>query len=495
MNGARGIRTRLLLSFGVLLLLLTAIGLIGLKNTMDFAAAFRSLYVDRLQPAVELANVEEALFQLRLSELTYNVADATGRAQIRADEARWLKQVDDRLKSYAAANLVPEEQSGLRTWGEAFPAYLQARRQFFTLVDDGRTAEATALQFGEGARTFARTGDVLNQMQEVQDRIGGEMNRDVSSRAAASIALLLGLLAIALPLGFGVGWWTTRSITAGLATQIGESVSALTSSTSEILSAVSQQSSGATEQSAALAETSATVDEVKASADQAAHIATVLSEAAQQANQAAHAGVSAVSNATDGMAEIRQRVQSIAENILALSEQTQQIGDIIASVNDLADQSNLLALNAAIEASRAGEHGKGFAVVAAEIRSLAEQSKAATGQVRTILSDIQRATNAAVMATEQGTKGVDTGTQLIDQAGRTIDELAEVIQQTAESAQQIAAAVRQHSVGMEQIAAAMANINQATNQNLSATSNTKRAAEHLTDLAGRLNQMVAQSRA
>ena len=97
--------------------------------------------------------------------------------------------------------------------------------------------------------------------------------------------------------------------------------------------------------------------------------------------------------------------RAIAEHILALSEQTQQIGEIIAAVNDLADQSNLLALNAAIEASRAGEQGRGFAVVAHEIRSLAEQSKAATAQVRTILSDIQRATNAAVMATEQGTKG------------------------------------------------------------------------------------------
>src|SRR4051795_9573994 len=125
------------------------------------------------------------------------------------------------------------------------------------------------------------------------------------------------------------------------------------------------------------------------------------------------------------MGTIREQVQSIADNILALSEQSQQIGEIIATVNDLADQSNLLALNAAIEAARAGEHGKGFAVVAAEIRSLAEQSKEATAQVRRLLGDIQRATNATVLATEEGTKGVEHGAQLIGQAGETIDELAE----------------------------------------------------------------------
>ena len=62
--------------------------------------------------------------------------------------------------------------------------------------------------------------------------------------------------------------------------------------------------------------------------------------------------------------------------------------------------------------ARAGEEGKGFAVVAMEVRNLAEQSREATEQVREILSEIQYATNAAVMATEEGIKGVDSGQAL-----------------------------------------------------------------------------------
>ena len=79
------------------------------------------------------------------------------------------------------------------------------------------------------------------------------------------------------------------------------------------------------------------------------------------------------------------------------------------SLTDLAERSNLWAVNAAIEAAKAGEQGKGFAVVAQEVKSLAEQSKQATAQVRTILNDIQTAMSAAVMATEQGSKAVDAG--------------------------------------------------------------------------------------
>src|SRR5207245_1778775 len=120
-----------------------------------------------------------------------------------------------------------------------------------------------------------------------------------------------------------------------------------------------------------------------------------------------------------------------------------------------------------------------------------KQSKAATAQVTAILSDVQRATNAAVMATEQGTKGVDAGAQLIDRAGETITVLAAVIQDASLSAQQITAAVRQHSIGMEQIVLAMTDISHVTNQNLKATSSTQHAAEELTILAKRLAAVIA----
>jgi methyl-accepting chemotaxis protein len=275
-----------------------------------------------------------------------------------------------------------------------------------------------------------------------------------------------------------------------LAHDLQEAAQDLSRASSQILEQSSQQASGAMEIAAAISETTATVDEVKVSSTQVVNTAETVSSTASDASRLAPSGVQAVQDATDGMNDIRHRVQSIAENILALSEQSQQIGEIVTTVNDLADQSNLLALNAAIEASRAGEHGKGFAVVAAEIRSLADQSRAATAQIRTILGDVQRATNAAVMATEQGTKGVDAGMQLIDHAGASIGELAQVIEQAAQSAHQIAAAVRQHAVGMEQIAEAMGSISQATDQNRQAASSTEQAARNVNGLAGRLTLLV-----
>jgi methyl-accepting chemotaxis protein len=301
-----------------------------------------------------------------------------------------------------------------------------------------------------------------------------------------------GVLLLGLAIAFGLAQVLTRSIGRLTARDIQAGANGLSAASCEILAAVAQQSSGASEQSAAIAQTTATVAQVKASADQAVQMAVVVSDTAREAGRIAVEGVQAARHVAEAMADLRAKVESIAKNILEWSEQSQKIGDIIATVSDLADRSNLLALNAALEASRAGEQGHGFAVVATEIRNLAEQSKAATAQVRTILGDIQRATKLTVLSTEQGTRGVDTSMQLVERTGVTIGDLAHVIDQASDSAHRIAASVRQHSVGMEQVAAAMVNIKQATTQNLSATAATREAAEHLTNLAGGLTRAVAQ---
>ena len=268
----------------------------------------------------------------------------------------------------------------------------------------------------------------------------------------------------------------------------------LSAAAAEILSSTTQQASGASEQSAAITQTTTTVDEVKTIAEQSATRAQEVATASQRTVEVSRSGQQSVQETISGMNRIKERVEGIAENILALSEQTQQIGEIIATVNEIAAQSNMLALNASIEAARAGEYGKGFAVVAMEVRTLAEQSRQATDQVKTILSEIQKATNATVMATEEGTKGVDEGVQLAAQAQEAINQMYQVISESTQAATQVLAGARQQVAGVEQVAMAMQNINQATVQSLASTRQAERAAQDLNNLAATLMQTVKQYR-
>ena len=258
----------------------------------------------------------------------------------------------------------------------------------------------------------------------------------------------------------------------------------LASSSSEILATVSQVAAGASETATAVSETSTTAEEVKQTAHLSNQKAKAVQEAAQRAAAVSETGRKAVTETVEGMNRIREQMESIAESVVRLSEQGQTIGEIIATVNDLAEQSNLLAVNAAIEATRAGEYGKGFAVVAQEVKSLAEQSRQATTQVRTILMEVQKATSAAVMATEQGTKAVAAGVKQATDAGESIRALTGTVGEAAQAATQIAASSQQQLVGMEQIASAIANIRQATTQNMAGTKQLEASATSSRSWAG-----------
>jgi methyl-accepting chemotaxis protein len=259
-----------------------------------------------------------------------------------------------------------------------------------------------------------------------------------------------------------------------------------------ISAATAEQAATVTEQVASVAETSSTVEEVRQTAQQSVERVQLVSKMASNTLKLAEIALDVVKKSEEGMLSLKDQVRHIAETILSLSEQTLQIGEIIATVNDIADQSNLLALNAAMEAARAGEAGRGFAVVAGEVRNLAEQSRQATAQVSSILSEIQKAANTAVMVTEKGTKSAESGVELAQSAGDSIHVIREHAQQVAGASEQIAASARQQLAGMDQITRAMENINQGATQTQKGMQQVDQTAQNLNNLATQLTSIVKQ---
>lgn len=316
-----------------------------------------------------------------------------------------------------------------------------------------------------GGDELGKFTDVFNQMLSAIDRQSSELKtalKEIEEKRSALAA--------------------ANHAMQSQAAQINESVEVVGNSAREILNFTTQASATASQTATAISETTATVEEVRQtvhlSSDKARHVV----ESSQKSAQISELGRKAADASVDGMNRIRQQMEAIAESMLRLSDQTQDIGQIVAAVEDLAAQSNLLAVNAAIEAAKAGDQGRGFAVVAQEVRSLAEQSRQATTQVRAILKDIQNATSAAVMATEMGTKAVDAGVQQSTQAGDSIVALTDSVLQAAQAAEQISASTQQQLVGMDHVAAAMESVKQASSQNVD-------SARHLEAAARRLNEM------
>ncbi|MDX2272593.1 MAG: methyl-accepting chemotaxis protein [Cyanobacteriota bacterium] len=146
----------------------------------------------------------------------------------------------------------------------------------------------------------------------------------------------------------------------------------------------------------------------------------------QEASQTVSRGDQAMNRTVSGILAIRETVAETAKKVKRLGEASQKISKVVSLINNFAAQTNLLSLNAAIEAARAGEQGRGFAVVAEEVRSLAQQSSTATGEIEQLVEAIQRETNEVVAAMERGTEQVVVGTQLVEETRQQLSQITRI---------------------------------------------------------------------
>ncbi len=273
-----------------------------------------------------------------------------------------------------------------------------------------------------------------------------------------------------------------------------EGINVLGSSAAEIAATVSQLGASTSRTSSAVTETITTIEEVKQAAKISNDTAKKVAESSKQAVEISELGKKATGDTAHRMNLIKEQIESIGETVIRLSEHSQAIEEIIGTVQDLADQSNLLAVNASIEAARAGDHGKGFAVVALEIKTLADQSKSATEQVRRILEETKKWVSAVVMATEQGTKAVEAGVNQSVMAGESIESLFGSVSSSSQAATVIHTTTEQQLAGVGQVSIAMLNIDQAMQQNVSSISQLDQAAKRIEELGTVLKDLVERTK-
>lgn len=270
-----------------------------------------------------------------------------------------------------------------------------------------------------------------------------------------------------------------------------DGVRILSNSTNQILSATAQLATSSNETATAISETTSTIEEVKKTSEISSKKSREVSVVAQQATEISERGKNATENTIEGIHKIGDQMKTIALSIDRLTEQSRAIGEIISTVNDLAEQSNLLAVNASIEAARAGEQGKIFVVVAQEIKSLAEQSKQATAQVKTVLNDVQSAINLSVAATTEGEKIVSEAVHLSEEAQKSIITLSNTINIFNDAALQTSVASQEQFVGMDQVAVAMTNIKTASLQNAQTTRELEQSSKALQSLSAKLGDITS----
>ena len=159
------------------------------------------------------------------------------------------------------------------------------------------------------------------------------------------------------------------------------------------------------------------------------------------------AGNSEKAQATTDLAG--QQVDQFSIVMKDLGQSAREIGNVTEIITRISSQTNLLALNATIEAARVGAAGKGFAVVANEIKELAQQTAAATNEIRSKIATIQSSTAGAVA-------DIDQIVLVIREVNAIVMSIATAIQEQSIVTRDIAGNIAQASNGVRDVNARVA---------------------------------------
>ncbi|MGD1879141.1 MAG: methyl-accepting chemotaxis protein [Kiloniellaceae bacterium] len=214
-----------------------------------------------------------------------------------------------------------------------------------------------------------------------------------------------------------------------------------------------QMAQNAEEMSGSASSVSDNCQTVAAAATEALSNAQTVASASEELSSS----ISEISNQVDGSRRVTEEAVTAAgkaqHTIQQLSSAVGQISEVTKLISEIAEQTNLLALNATIEAARAGDAGKGFAVVANEVKSLANQTATATGDISAQIAQVQQATSSAVNA-------VKAISEAIDGAGNMTSAIASAITEQSATTDEIARNVNQTSAAAKEVAESIARVSE-----------------------------------
>ena len=274
--------------------------------------------------------------------------------------------------------------------------------------------------------------------------------------------------------------------------QVKEAILQMGTACNQILATAEEQASGASEQAASVGQTTASIEELSATAGQISESSHIQAGMAESTQENAEESARAMAEAAKLMDRILLQTEAGAEKIMSLGEKSQQIGKVLGIINEVAAETKMLSLNAAIEASKAGEAGKGFSVVASEIRKLAENVVKSTGTIEEIAMEIQSAANKSVMAAEESVKVVKTGSEKLELVEKAMQEIVSMAVQTTDSAKQVSMATGQQKNASDQVVITMRELSEVARQMAGAAEDTTKAANGLSQMAGKLKQIISR---
>ena len=489
------VRTKLILSFGLSILITVAVGIIGLKIITNSNAQVESLIRNEVSFLKQSKQLQSMALTHRRYEKDFFLNIGTPDKQkkyvhkfkaIAQETQEVMASMADSLNRME--NVSDDVHSAIVAAIDSHKNYVQNFEELSKRIlnDDSITPQEgnkMMKPFKKFIYSFATSVDLL---EDVADKWIIQTGDNVIASGKQARMFIILLLPVALFLGVMLAFFLTRNIlntlgcepeelsiitskisngdlVVGISAKNGkkpvgvykdmgvmceklqqvfknfkDSIELLSQSSSELLDVSSKVSSGAEESSQKTNAVAAASEEMNANMKSIAIASEETSASVDMVSSGTEemaSNITAIVGNTDKTkAKTKTAVtQSVtaADRINKLGKAANEIGKVTETITEISEQTNLLALNATIEAARAGEAGKGFAVVANEIKDLAQQTSEATTQIKDKITSIQEASGLSVADINQIANIIKEIDEMINTVAATVNEQSNATQEIA----------------------------------------------------------------
>ncbi len=504
------IKLRLLGSFGLVLILMGAIVLVGAKGSLSTLDEIEGLVNQEMRKLELAAAIDGATKANARNTLELFVTAPANRPAIRQRMGQTKTAIDGMFAELQPLLYLPKGKALFEELKAKRGAYVAAFTEAANTLEKGDTEAALLLLNTKVLPAIDALAQPITALLELQTKVAEERAHSASAHVASNNFISMGLGAFAVVVGLFAALSLTSAIVRALAQaqnvtqsiadgdltvnvpvqgnnelsrlmetldqmreklahvlgRIQDSGNSVASASGQIAAANLDLSQRTEEQASALEETAATMEELSSTVQQNANTTGTAKQLAEKASTSAR--------------EVGGIVSRVVTTMQDIHTSSTRIKDIVSVIDSIAFQTNILALNAAVEAARAGEQGRGFAVVASEVRALAQRSAAAAQEIKTIIED-----NVTKM---------DQGNREAMQAGTAVEASVLNIEQVNQTISEVDAASKEQAMGIGQVGEAVNQMDQVTQQNAALVEETAAATKNLNDQVQELKQQLGRFR-